>query len=568
MRFPWSYSKRVVAGAIFGLYMAHLLYYLNPQIDITAPRLIAVTLIYGVLCGLIFGSILWWSRSARFRLFGRDEESDGYRPHGFGFVVAAAFISALVYWAHLAALRIYLPRGAIRILSKATTVIAVTAALLLILWLFERTASRRTSRILFTTGVALIFVSSFFLYQRREGYRTEVRAPVVATVAVGQQRPTVLVAMRDLPYDWIITLRGEGSIPFLSEAIERGFFTRVEPFRTTSPKALWASLATGKLPNRHGVTGRFSYQTLLNRPGEPFLLVPFGVGFKGWGLIPPVERISALLPSGRSMPFWRAWERLGFDASVHGWDGVNRDDQGAEEGESGETAGTAGLAESLARTSERLPAEASREIRAAVAEDVRRIESSLAAGSKSLLAIELHSVARAVRVLETERNALPPRHSPEGDAIRAVLSVLDASLARLAETADTGVLAIVSPTAPHPPVLPGTIPTLVRAVEELIDPGADDGFLLLLAPGAAPRANAPGIEVVDVIPTLLFAAGLPVGRDMDGRVVTEAFTDPFLRGSPISLIQSYESERLLVRRPDPVEPLAPQSPPQVSVPRS
>ena len=35
MPLPWGFLKRVLAGAIFGLYMAHLLYFLNPQIDIT-----------------------------------------------------------------------------------------------------------------------------------------------------------------------------------------------------------------------------------------------------------------------------------------------------------------------------------------------------------------------------------------------------------------------------------------------------------------------------------------------------------------------------------------------------
>jgi hypothetical protein len=51
----WSYLKRVLAGAIFGLYMANLLYFLNPQIDITPGRLALVTTIYGLTCGLLFG---------------------------------------------------------------------------------------------------------------------------------------------------------------------------------------------------------------------------------------------------------------------------------------------------------------------------------------------------------------------------------------------------------------------------------------------------------------------------------------------------------------------------------
>ena len=41
----WAYLKRVLAGAIFGLYIANLLYFLNPQVDITlgsSPTQVAV----------------------------------------------------------------------------------------------------------------------------------------------------------------------------------------------------------------------------------------------------------------------------------------------------------------------------------------------------------------------------------------------------------------------------------------------------------------------------------------------------------------------------------------------
>jgi hypothetical protein len=533
MRFPWSYAKRVVAGAIFGVYMAHLLYYLNPQIDITPARLILVTLIYGAVCGLLFGSILWGLRWLRLTLFGRGEAAS--RPHGFGFVVAAAFFSAFVYWAHLALLRVYLPIGAIRILSKATTVIAVTAAILLILWIVERTAERRTSRVLFTAGVALIFVSSFFLYQRREGYRSETRTPVVAQIETGQERTAIVVAIRGLPYDWIVTLRGEGTVPFLSSSIDRGFFARVAPFSTTSPKALWASLNTGKLPSRHGVTGRFSYQTALNRPGEPYLLVPMGVGFKGWGLVPPVRRISASLPAGRSIPFWSAWERVGFHAEIFGWE---QDGSGQEPPEEREANAAAGV----------------------LAADRARIEAA-AESSATLIAIEIESIERALAPAGARRNKLPPRHTAEGEAIRAIVAELDTALAALAARHPDAILALVSPSAPDHPEIPVTLPSMIRAFEESQDPGADDGVLLLTGQGVAPRANTPEIRVVDLVPTLLFASGLPIGRDMDGRVVTEAFSNTFLRAHPIQLIQTFESERLDVRRL-PSSP-APQSDPQV-----
>src|SRR5687767_8968729 len=142
----WAYLKRVLAGAIFGLYMAHLLYFLNPQVDITPARLATVTLVYGVICGLLFGSALWLLRLARVRLFGEPDPKP--RTHGFGFVVFAAFVASSIYWIHLIFLRIYLPIGAVRILSKATNAITVTAFVLLLLWALERNATKQGSRVI------------------------------------------------------------------------------------------------------------------------------------------------------------------------------------------------------------------------------------------------------------------------------------------------------------------------------------------------------------------------------------------------------------------------------------
>ena len=115
MQIRWAYLKRVLAGAIFGLYIANLLYFLNPQVDITPARLLVVTVVYGAICGLLFGSALWGLRALRVRLLGRPDE---YRTHGFGFVVLAAFIASAIYWIHLEVFRIYLPIGAAAILTR------------------------------------------------------------------------------------------------------------------------------------------------------------------------------------------------------------------------------------------------------------------------------------------------------------------------------------------------------------------------------------------------------------------------------------------------------------------
>src|SRR5437764_8569935 len=137
MPIRWAYLKRVLAGPIFGRYIANLLYFLNPQVDITSARLAIVTVVYGLICGLLFGTILWGLRALRVKVFGRPEGA-GYRAHGFGFVVLAAFVAAALYWMHLEVFRIYLPVGAVRVFSKATNLITLTAFVLLLLWFAER----------------------------------------------------------------------------------------------------------------------------------------------------------------------------------------------------------------------------------------------------------------------------------------------------------------------------------------------------------------------------------------------------------------------------------------------
>jgi hypothetical protein len=530
MPIRWGYLKRVLAGAIFGLYMAHLLYFLNPQVDITPGRLATVTLVYGLTCGLLFGSALWGLRALRVRLFRR---TDAYRTHGFGFVVFAAFASSLIYWIHLEVVRIYLPVGAVRILSKATNVITATAFLLLALWVGQRNADRRTSRAIFVAGVVLIALSSIFLYQRRESYRTERKNVVVATIgAVAGHRPVILVAVRNLPHDWIVTMKGEGLLPFFEQATDASYFTRLEPFPTTSPKPLWASLATGKLPYRHGVTGRFSYRTPLNR-NDPFLLLPSGVGFRAWGLVPPVERISAPLPAGDALPVWSLFERLQLTSKVVRWSSVRTPpNPPLPLGPVADRFNAAGAARGVVLR------ELERDLAAASAVD----------GKAALTAVALDGFEQAQRALHIYSNELPPKTSMKGQAVRAYVQQLDRMIGEIARAHPGHMLVICSPNAISPPELPASAWSFAWNALVRDDPGADDGFLLIRGEGVAHRENAPVAYVVDVVPTVLFAAGLPVGRDMDGGVITEAFSDEALRRSTLSAIQTYEAERVVVRR--------------------
>ncbi len=59
------------------------------------------------------------------------------------------------------------------------------------------------------------------------------------------------------------------------------------------------------------------------------------------------------------------------------------------------------------------------------------------------------------------------------------------------------------------------------------------GIFLAAGPGIRQGAVLDGARLIDVAPTVLYALGLPVPEDMDGRVLTEVFTPEHLAANPV-----------------------------------
>ncbi len=68
---------------------------------------------------------------------------------------------------------------------------------------------------------------------------------------------------------------------------------------------------------------------------------------------------------------------------------------------------------------------------------------------------------------------------------------------------------------------------------------APDGFLFAFGTEVRPGRLTRG-SVVDLVPTILYFFGLPVGRDMDGFARTDIFAPAFSAGRPITYIPTYE----------------------------
>jgi len=83
---------------------------------------------------------------------------------------------------------------------------------------------------------------------------------------------------------------------------------------------------------------------------------------------------------------------------------------------------------------------------------------------------------------------------------------------------------------------------------------AEDGGLLLgvymhgrygmvgfMGKGVRAGSQIVDADILDITPTILFALGVPVARDMRGRVLTDAFEPDFLRNNPVKFVPTYET---------------------------
>ncbi|HMB70567.1 MAG TPA: alkaline phosphatase family protein, partial [bacterium] len=94
----------------------------------------------------------------------------------------------------------------------------------------------------------------------------------------------------------------------------------------------------------------------------------------------------------------------------------------------------------------------------------------------------------------------------------------------------------------------GTLDLRSAAHEE-----APPGILIAAGPAVRPdpdrRSDEPEVigSVLDITPTLLHLFGLPVGKDMDGRVLNELLADPW-GGEPPALVGTHDTEEFRAAR--------------------
>lgn len=594
----------VLAAALFGAELALLILFLNPEASAWAelPALAYVFVAYALAWTTLLAALTLLARALRWGPPARRPALPALPALTAQALLTLSAASAL-FWSNLLAYRHALPEESVRGLLAASLVLSGAAASLVAVAcdaLLFPLRERRVSSAVALTALGLALVLPWGLRPR---LAPEARPVPLDTEPVRPARRIVLVGVDGLSPEWVHDGVARGNLPALARLMRRGASGPLATLRPTEGPAIWTTIFTGRYPRSHGVKSFATYR--LRGSTSTWELLPKGVLVGLLERVGLVTRLPVTAHSRKRRALWEVLNAFGIETGIVRFWGTSPPERlkGFMLGHSFHL-----VARDPRRASAALhPPDLSAEVaaQAVSADDVdpalvaQFVDFSVALPDdrvpwrRDLLERALapdRTYERAGRVLRAAydppffatymfgldpvghtflRHAQPDRFGNVGATeLRRYGKVLDRYLAYVSQTLGDlaqglrpdELLVVVSGYGLHP------VPTWRRMLAALLGEeapsgmhdDAPDGFILALGDGIRPGARFDNASVLDVMPTLLYLMGLPVARDMEGRVAAEVVDDAFARAHPLTFIPSFESlaVRPLTAAPDPDLPIA------------
>jgi predicted AlkP superfamily phosphohydrolase/phosphomutase len=336
----------------------------------------------------------------------------------------------------------------------------------------------------------------------------------------------------------------------------------------TSAEAVWAAVATGKLPQKNGIRSAATYRPAAG--GDPIRLLPdfcFANGVVRFGLLAEQPHSSAAF---RSRTLWSILSASGITSGVLNWPltypappvrGFVVSDRYAQRALAPSPIDDPDLVYPPEMQMETLPA-----VHQFWADEGTIPERHRTPGRIDLTYDRLSqqlAQERSTQVTITRYQSLDPighyflRYAapfrfgdvtPQervrlGEVLERHYRLMDQAIGRaIAGLGPEDLLLVVSAYGMEPLGLGKRILEQAIGDPELsgTHEAAPDGFLMAYGTAVASTRLVRRASVVDVTPTVLYYLGLSVGRDMDGYVRTDLFQPAFTAERPITFIPTYE----------------------------
>ncbi len=578
-----------IAASIGAVALCTLALHLNPGLGLRreAPALLLSLFLPWALGGTLALALLasaatllrWWPRPSRPVVEGR--------PFFASLSFVTLSVVAALYWHNLLGYRHAIPLGSVGALAASACVVTGAALALVAVGLDVALFPREPRPFAAVVAILAPAAAVAVPLALRPAPEPPTQAAAIRLDASRPARRVIVVGIDGLSPSDLEGEPGSARVPWLARLARRGAMAPLATVRPTEGPPVWTTLMTGRLPRDHGIRSAFSYRLLAS--SSDWALLPKGASV---GLLERARLVSRYpVPSTarRTRALWNVLDAFGIPSGlVRVWGThppetirgfvvspyfhlFRRDPARAasalfphdlvkealarvvEPSEIdplllGELAdppspGAAPLGDPLLR---RLAEEA-------LAPDLtyERVAEVLGpAYDPSFLVVSLHGFDAAghafYRYAHPEAfGDVDPEHARRyGRALGAYAALVGRWVQALEKGQRPGdLLVVVSGHGLEPTplwrrllgVLSGT--DVAAASHE----GAPPGVLLLAGEGIAPGATAAGATVLDLAPTLLYLMGLPVPRDMEGRVLSELVDARYASDNPVTFIPSYES---------------------------
>lgn len=559
----WLLGLNLLPGLLAGAHAANQLFFLNPDLPFAPRTLARVGLVYAAIGGIISCGLLTpltWGRPGRARRL---------LPWAITVVLVLVAITDFFFASRYT---FYLPPGISRRMIKAGLWLTLVALIFFYTALLH-TLHRRAYGLRSKVGLSVLALASIYVMAERREAFNPIPGPTPLPSAVElAQRPTLyVVGLGGASLDAILPLARQGRLPFFARLLAEGVYARPRSLAPVQGEALWTSLATGRFPYTHGIVSNQVFPAGLVAEDGWVSMLPTPIGTHLWETLTTPRLIDAT--HRKTVAIWDVLDRLRFETGLVGWPVTDPVPEESSYGFShryfqgyfqAPMAQPSELAErgilfqlNPEELDPALLADAGDRVPYPFLQD---LASDLWRESLTLFMLDQQREARAIFVMlpglarVSSRNfggfaavqfAGVQREPYLGAAKRltAYYRHLDQFLAGLWEH-ETGpkVLAVVSAYGFEAPEGWRRLRALVtgRRTNGLYQQ-APDGLFMMTGDGIREGEFLEDVQLMDIMPTLLYSLGFPIARDLDGQVLTVAFSGSYLARNPLTFVPSYET---------------------------
>lgn len=570
-------ANSAIGGTAFAIYLTILVLQINPGYPLRSIPGLAATLVlsYGFHTTTVFYALIVLRQILATQVI-----SPGWISYRFlvWLCTASAGVATLLTWVNLRGLAPFMDPEAATRMTGGAVVLTGCAGLMVALALGHLWRGRQRS----STGAAVLagalmasMAGPLMLRGPGADPLEASRWPEAGTAVpdAGAAPRVVMVLLEGASLDLVTPAAVEGRLPNFERLLARGASLHLATMRPTQPGPVWTSVATGKLPFRHGIRSSAVYVPLAAADAIEVLpdycyshaLVEYGflrehvhqsrdlaarpvwsllasqgvpVGVVNWSLTQPARDVRGYLVTDQFERRYASAVDIENISVVAPRDAVAPAVAAAVEAR--RTAPPArppgDLSQLLARpcAADRLHEQVAAGLERGYPSRFQAVRyECLDAAGHYFLRYTVPAAFGDVSDAEVQRY---------GDVLMSQYAAADQMLGRVMSGLQPGdLLLVVSGFGMEPMSIGKRL--LERAFGNPEPSGthetAPDGFLLAYGTDIRPGRLTRG-SVVDIVPTILYFYGLPLGRDMDGYARTDIFAPAFSAGRPITYIPSYE----------------------------